>query len=202
MTFTTHGHHIPGTIVDGHTPSVARCGGIKLCQVCSLEAVMVLAATGTPSELIEEAITKTKETTKVENQTTAASITPKKFSRRPFVVEAVQVTEENFEAVAEWCGGSIVRVQEPVQTTIPDLGTSTERRFISVEVSRPLSRRQTEAYVGDWVLYASRGFKVYANRPFMKNFVEGSTFDDQSEELFVTAEAAQAADAVSELWPS
>lgn len=106
----------------------------------------------------------------------------KKFMRRTFDVDAVLVTEENFEDVAAWCGGKIVTVNEPEGGLFDESHT---HRHISVEVSRPLSRRQTEAYVGDWVLYASKGFKVYTNRPFQKNFVERT---ENLEELFVTKE--------------
>lgn len=197
MTFTSHGHHIPGTILAVRPrPSVSRCGGPGLCQVCSAEAFdslnrkQYLVIPSAPQS--ENAMQK--ETEVVENNMTVQT---KKFLRKPFEVEAVQVTEENFEDVAAWCGGSIVTVQDTqTQNSIPGVGDpNAPRRFISVEVARPLSRRQTEAYVGDWVLYASKGFKVYANRAFSKNF------DEKPEELFVTAEAVQAADAVAEAWP-
>ena len=36
MAYTTHGHHVPGTPVDeGSPPSVYRCGGPGLCDICS-----------------------------------------------------------------------------------------------------------------------------------------------------------------------
>ena len=39
MAYTTHGHHIPGTILEGPEPSLrARCGGPGLCKVCSEQA--------------------------------------------------------------------------------------------------------------------------------------------------------------------
>ncbi|QPL14718.1 hypothetical protein SEA_SCHWARTZ33_73 [Gordonia phage Schwartz33] len=103
------------------------------------------------------------------------------FQRKPFQVQAVQITEENFEKVAAWCGGSIVTVQE---TRHQALLPGKPKRYIQVNVTRPLSKRQTEAYVGDWILFASKGYKVYANRPFLKNF------ESIPEELFVTNEAA------------
>lgn len=103
------------------------------------------------------------------------------FQRKPFQVEAVQITEDNFEHVAAWCGGSIVTVQETRhQTLLP----GNPKRYIQVPVARPLNKRQAEAYVGDWLLFASKGFKVYANRPFLKNF------ETVPEELFVTNEPA------------
>ena len=117
-------------------------------------------------------VDQTKAAPKAKIQTTT-------FQRRPFEVEGVQVTEENFEDIAAWCNGKIVTVQE-TQTSMP-LGVE-DKRYIQVDVSRPLTKRQSEAHVGDWILYASKGFKVYGNRPFEKNFVE------KSEELFVTNE--------------
>lgn len=39
MAWTSHGHHIPGTyVVDRPPQDVARCGGVRLCKVCSTEA--------------------------------------------------------------------------------------------------------------------------------------------------------------------
>ena len=39
MTYTIHGHHIPGTPDEGFTlANKARCGGSKLCSVCRREA--------------------------------------------------------------------------------------------------------------------------------------------------------------------
>ncbi len=35
MAYTTHGHHIPGTILEDPPESVYRCGGPGLCDVCS-----------------------------------------------------------------------------------------------------------------------------------------------------------------------
>lgn len=196
MTFTTHGHHIKGTILSVTArPNIARCGGPGLCDICSTEAYMLTSAQGIPSAHTFEFIKKETFTMENANKNT---VNPKKYLRKPFEVEAIQVTDQNFDAVAAWCGGKIVTVQE-TQAELPEFDTVPQRRYISVEVARPLSRRQTEAYVGDWILYASKGYKVYANRPFMKNFEEKG---EAVEELFVTAEAVRAADAVSESWPA
>lgn len=115
---------------------------------------------------------------------TESNFVTRKFVRRTFDVDAVRVTERNLEAVAAWCNGKIITVTESIEST-DGKSSSEERRHIAVEVARPMSRRQTEAHVGDWVLYASKGFKVYGNRPFLKNFVDkGETL----EELRVTDE--------------
>lgn len=86
----------------------------------------------------------------------------RKFSRKPFDVEAVQVTEENFREVAEWCEGEI-RSQER---------KGEEVEFIKVKVYLAAFDRQTKAYVGDWVLKTETGFKVYTQSAFDKTFVE------------------------------
>lgn len=80
-----------------------------------------------------------------------------KFARKPFYVDAVRVSEANIEEVAAWCEG---QVQE----------TDDEQIYISVKVHRPLTERQTQAFVGDWVLFAGSGFKVYTPKAFDKSF--------------------------------
>ena len=85
------------------------------------------------------------------------SLETQKFVRKPFDVEAVQVTEENFDAVVEWTAG---------QVEFKDDGT----KYIRVRVHQPMNPEQTRAYIGDWVLY-SRGFKVYKDKAFRNNFV-------------------------------
>lgn len=84
-------------------------------------------------------------------------ITPEKFQRKPFFVDAVRVTEENAKDVAQWCLGNLVEAEDG-------------RHHIKVRVHHPLNERQTKAFIGDWILYASKGFKVYTNKAFNNNF--------------------------------
>lgn len=87
------------------------------------------------------------------------SITLEKYIRKPFEVDAIRVTEENFDQVASWCDGKI--------------GSDSERgnrKCIHVAVAHALNERQSRAFVGDWVLKASAGFKVYTNSAFEKTF--------------------------------
>jgi len=95
-------------------------------------------------------------------------IIPKKFVRKPFSVEAVQVTEENMSEVALWCRGQI-------RTSVGKDGKG-EQKYIKVNVKRALDDRQTMAYVGDWVVTAvnpnTRGFKVYTPKAFTQTFNE------------------------------
>ncbi len=90
-----------------------------------------------------------------------------KFVRKPFHVDAVQVTEENMSDVAQWCEGQI---QESEKTKDGSSAT-----FIKVWVHRPMTERQTRAFVGDWILYARSGFKVYTTKAFEKTFEQVGT---------------------------
>lgn len=85
-----------------------------------------------------------------------------KFARKAFYVDAVRVSESNIEEVAEWCHGTIKE--------------GADGKFIQVKVHRPLTERQTQAYIGDWVLYAGTGFKVYVPKAFDKSFEKVKTF--------------------------
>lgn len=81
------------------------------------------------------------------------------YIRKPFGVEAVQVTKENMSEVATWCHGEIHSEEG-----------DTRGSFVHVRVHNPMNDRQTRAYVGDWVLYAGKGFKVYTNKAFNNSF--------------------------------
>lgn len=95
-----------------------------------------------------------------------------RYARKPFYVDAVQVTKENLDLVAEWCHG--------------DVQKNSFGQFVKVRVHRPLNDRQTQAFPGDWVLYAGTGFKVYTDKAFEKSF------EPAPEELYTVNEAASA----------
>lgn len=82
-----------------------------------------------------------------------------KFERLPFTVEAVEVTAENINQVARWCRGKVLT--EPGRA---------RKKYILVEVKRALNDRQTQAYVGDYVLKAGSGFKIYTPKAFETSF--------------------------------
>ena len=84
------------------------------------------------------------------------------YERQPYNVEAVPVTAANMEEVAEWCGGDIRTMKKP--------GEAKPKKYIKVRVHRPLAEKQTQAFVGDWVLYAGTGYKVYTDNAFKKSF--------------------------------
>jgi len=157
--YTSHGHHINGTVKDSglHRPPVARCGGPGLCSVCSREATL-----------------KTQGNIHMIETTT--------YVRKPFEVEAVEVTEENIEEVKDWCQGYL---------------DTDNRPFIKVKVARALNERQTKAYPGDWVLYAGTGFKVYTAKAFHRTFERPHNVNatpKQPEELLTTDEPVEKID--------
>ena len=93
---------------------------------------------------------------------TAENLPTSTYARKPFLVEAVQVTTENIQAIAEWCGGKLGH--KPATDKYP------ETDYIKVPVKRPLTHRQTLAYPGDWVLFNGKGWKVYLDEAFQKSF--------------------------------
>lgn len=127
------------------------------------------------------------------------SLDLKKFERKAFVVNGVQITEDNFEEVAAWCGGEI-------RTTHQDGATGADRRYIKVAVHTPLNPRQTKGFVGDWVLESKKGFKVYTGGAFLNSFreaphlpdgVQMTVFDDMPQELLTVGDAVDAKDAIA-----
>lgn len=98
----------------------------------------------------------------VEKSTDEMSITTKKYARKQFIIDAVEVTPENLQAIAEWCKGEVV-VEKQGRKLV---------QYVKVKVSRPLNERQGKAYVGDWVLYAGTGYKVYTAKAFATCFEE------------------------------
>lgn len=100
-----------------------------------------------------------------------------KYVRKPLYVDAVQVTEENFGDIARWCFGEVGNIDgSPVDPTA-DLNPS--EQYIHVRVHNPKNAKQTQAHVGDWILYTERGYKVYTTKAFLANFrkVDGEPVD-------------------------
>ena len=101
-----------------------------------------------------------------------SNVVTTKFVRKPMFVDAVQVTTENFFDVATWCQG-VVRTADGVPTEwqtegVPEDLTSLH---IHVRVQSPKNEKQTQARVGDWILYMDRGgYKVYTDRAFQHSF--------------------------------
>jgi hypothetical protein len=93
-------------------------------------------------------------------------ITPEKYIRKPLVVVGVEVTDDNFMELALWVQGSIMNIDG----SEPDGPVNPEKQFILVRVHNPKSPRQSRAFVGDWILYSDRGYKVYTPKAFKNTF--------------------------------
>ncbi len=91
-----------------------------------------------------------------------------RYVRKPLFVDAVQVTETNFETVARWCFGEIGNTDESPIDKDDDINPG--KQYIHVRVHNPKNARQTKAFVGDWILYTERGYKVYTAKAFQSNF--------------------------------
>jgi hypothetical protein len=89
-------------------------------------------------------------------------VTTQKYIRKPLYVDAVRVTAANFDDIVAWCQGE-VQVDE-----IP--GSGVTKKFIKVRVHNPKNPRQSKAFIGDWLLYTERGYKVYTNKAFHGSF--------------------------------
>ena len=68
----------------------------------------------------------------------------------------------NLEEIAAWCQGE-VRTEKKDESSEPV-------KYVHVPVHRPLNEKQIKGYVGDWVLQAANGFKVYTDRAFIGSF--------------------------------
>src|SRR4051794_12404919 len=88
------------------------------------------------------------------------------YIRKPLYVAAVRVTVGNFNDISAWCQGEIQHDETP------EGGAG--KQYIRVRVHNPKNPRQTKAFVGDWLLYTERGYKVYTNKAFHASFDEVS----------------------------
>lgn len=96
------------------------------------------------------------------------SVTTTQYIRKPLYVDAVRLTGANFDEIAAWCQGEVQKDEPP---------DGNGKKFIRVRVHNPKSPRQTKAFVGDWLLYTERGYKVYTNKAFSASFDEVTSND-------------------------
>ena len=89
-------------------------------------------------------------------------LTTSVYIRKPFYIEAIEVTADNMASVAAWCHGEVRTTDKPKDAA--------EENYIQVKVHNAVSERQSRAFVGDWVLYANKGFKIYTRKAFYKSF--------------------------------
>lgn len=93
-----------------------------------------------------------------------------KYVRKPLYVDAVQVTKENFEEVLSWCQGDIGFMDGSDIMRPDEVDINPDKQYIRIRVHNPQSPRQTKAFVGDWILYTEKGYKIYTEKAFTENF--------------------------------
>lgn len=86
----------------------------------------------------------------------------KRFIRTPFQVQAVQITEENIEEIAQHIG-----LDKTVQTR--DKGLKSETRYIVLD--KRIVPIVSKAYVGWWVTQMDENIRCYAPEIFAAQFV-------------------------------
>jgi hypothetical protein len=95
----------------------------------------------------------------------------KLFTRKPFAVNAVQVTLQNIQEVAEWCNGTIEYRQTKMMNTTIDLP------FIVLKGLSNTRGQDPEAAFGHWVVELKGKFRTYKPQQFETTFEEVSTPD-------------------------
>lgn len=98
-----------------------------------------------------------------------APIVTTKYVRKPLYVDAVKITPDNFVAIAGWCQGEIRELENDLIETTAKINDP-QLYYIRVRVHNPKNVRQTQARVGDWLLYTDRGYKVYTEKAFFSSF--------------------------------
>lgn len=89
-----------------------------------------------------------------------------KFTRRPYDVNAVQVTPDNAEEVAKWCGGTVV------------LGDYKHSRFtiqlpiVKVPGNGVNKGKQVDARIGSWIIEYKGNFRVYREKQIHEDFYQ------------------------------
>jgi len=90
------------------------------------------------------------------------SVETTQFVRKPIYVDAVRVTKDNFDEIVAWCQGEKRETQPS--------GKGPGKPYIRIRAHNPINSRQTKAFVGDWILYTERGYKIYTNKAFKLAF--------------------------------
>src|SRR5690606_6334434 len=129
-------HHIPGTPDEGWEGNRMRCGGISLCAVCSVHG-----------HRHQPYSTKLKTGLNVDFNT---------FVRKPFTVEAVEITDDNIEAISEF------------------VGTLKQKEDGSpyLLVDRRLVPNVYRVYPGFWMTKMGDNIRCYSKRVFTDQFIQ------------------------------
>lgn len=90
------------------------------------------------------------------------------FIRKPFDVNAVQVTLENAAEVAKWCKGKLGEADYKL------MGQTVRLACVLVPGNGPKKGKMIEALVGSWVVEHNNNFRVYRANQFEQDFIQRS----------------------------
>jgi hypothetical protein len=85
------------------------------------------------------------------------------YDRKPFHVVTVQVTPQNAEAVAEWCGGKVV--------TVPTRMIGATVDMPAVELKAANGKKAEVAEIGHWIVERKGTHRAYKPQAFGATFV-------------------------------
>lgn len=92
----------------------------------------------------------------------------KKYFPRTTSIEAVRVTEENMEVVADWCGGKILKMASKDKS-----GEEETQDYVKIFATyRSFNPRQTQGFVGDWCVLQGTRFIFLTNANFNSKYTD------------------------------
>lgn len=117
------------------------------------------------------------------------------FSRKPFVVNAVQVTLENVADVAEWCKGTVG------QSSYKMVGTETQLPCVKIPGQGNYKGQEFTALLGYWIVERKGSFRVYKPAQFESTFEQYKSLSKAIEEADMTAAALTSHFAENNVFP-
>lgn len=99
-------------------------------------------------------------------------LVPEKFNRHVFAVEAVQVTEDNMQEIADWANGYVLTGMKLLVDNKP---RNVTKDCILITVGDGEHMKESKAYVGDWILMRDDGWIIqYKDENFRKEYSKES----------------------------
>ena len=168
MTYTSHGHHISGSVLDsGDAPSKARCGGPGLCGKCSAEQ----AAWQKEADRLAEI--KKLDDASPQHQ---GILIPKRFKTKPVEIEAIQFVggPANGMDIVAWIGanGGKATWRNSAAPWTSEDGTAGHSGWPESLTIETLEGHM-QAPEGWWIIRGTEGeFYPCADAPFHKKYEE------------------------------
>lgn len=169
MTYTSHGHHIPGSPVDaGDAPPKARCGGPGLCGVCTAQRdtwQIEAERLGVLADL-DNALPQHQ-----------GILVPKVYQTKVVNVEAIQFTGGaangmDIEAWVKAYGGNATWRNE-IDPWVSEDGTQGHPGIPEMLTIRTPDERYLEAEPGWWILRGLEGeFYPISDKAFRDKYEE------------------------------